>query len=147
MQLKWPFESQDYLNLIHLLIWTQLVVFLNSFLEHYLVGNIWSFFYFWRANEFDKNCIITSQIALISRNVFFKFLFAILGSSYTVFIKKILANLSKSRKIITDCQLNSLLENCLKTQLPSLVWMSRCIRHKIARKNCGCNVFELIMDY
>ena len=30
--------------------------------------------------------------------------------------------------MIIDYQLNSLLENCLKTQLCSWVWMSRCIR-------------------
>ena len=35
------------LSLINLLIQTQLVGFLNSFLEDYLVSNLWLFFYFW----------------------------------------------------------------------------------------------------
>ena len=44
-------------------------------------------------------------------------IWSILGSNYTVIIKFIDAILSKSRRMIIDCQLNSLLENCLETQL------------------------------
>ena len=34
-------------RLIHLLIYTQLVGFLNCFLENYLIANLWLFFYCW----------------------------------------------------------------------------------------------------
>ena len=36
---------------------------------------------------------------------------------HTAFIKFVLAILPKSRKTVLDCQLNSFIENCLKTQL------------------------------
>ena len=45
-----------------------------------------------------------------------------MGSNYAIFIKVFVANLSKSRRMIIDCQLNSLLENCLKTQLVGFRW-------------------------
>jgi hypothetical protein len=44
----------------------------------------------------------------------------ILESNYTVVIKFVYAILPKSRRMIIDYQLNSLLENCLKTQLAGL---------------------------
>ena len=64
-----------------------------------------------------KTVQLLPKIAQICENSFFKFFFAILSSNCTVFIKNFIANLSKSRRMIIDCQLNSLLENCLKTQL------------------------------
>ena len=49
-------------------------------------------------------------------------IWAILVSNYTVFIKFVGAILSKSRKMIIDCRLNSLLEKCLETQLVKFRW-------------------------
>ena len=60
---------------------------------------------------------VLPKIAQFCENIFFKFFVAILKSNYTDFIKFIYAILPKSRRTIIDCQLNSLLENCLKTQL------------------------------
>ena len=65
---------------------------------------------------------ILPKIAQICDNRFFNFFFAILGSNYTDFIKYLFANLSKTRRMIIDCQLNSLLENCLKPQLVGFRW-------------------------
>ena len=45
-----------------------------------------------------------------------------MGNSYTAFIKKYLANLPQSKRMTIDCQLNSLLENCLKIQLVVFRW-------------------------
>ena len=55
------------------------------------------------------------------KNIFSQ-IWVILGSNYTVFIKFIGSILSKSRRMIIDCQLNSLLDNCLKTQLVGFRW-------------------------
>ena len=49
-------------------------------------------------------------------------IWTILVSNYTVFIKFYYAILPKSRRMIIDYQLNSLLENCLKTQLVEFGW-------------------------
>ena len=67
--------------------------------------------------EFDKSYLITPQNC--KKRTLFSQIWAVLGSDYTVFIKKNLVNLSKSKinKTIIDCQLNSLLESCLKIQL------------------------------
>ena len=87
--------------------------FLNSFLKDYLVGNLWSFFYY-RTNKqkkIDKHYVITSQnFKKEHEKIYFH-------SNYNVFIKFIGDILSKSRRTIIDRQLNSFLENCLKTQL------------------------------
>ena len=61
--------------------------------------------------------LILTKIVQICANIFFKFFVAIFGSNYTVFIKFVHAILPKSRRRIVDYQLNSLLENCLNTQL------------------------------
>ena len=68
-----------------------------------------------------KLCKLT-KIVKICTNIFFKFFVAIFGSNSAVFIKSIHAILPKSRRMIIDYQLNSLLENCLKTQLVGFGW-------------------------
>ena len=50
------------------------------------------------------------------------FFVVIFGSNYTVFIKFVNAILPKSRRTIIDYQLNSLLENCLNTELVVFGW-------------------------
>ena len=64
--------------------------------------------------KFDKNYVITYQNCSKSVPIV---LFAIFASNSTDFIKIVHAILPKSRRMILDYQLNSLLENCLKTQL------------------------------
>ena len=44
------------------------------------------------------------------------------------FMKIVIANLSKSRRMIIDCQLNSLLANCLKTKKVGFRWADVLIR-------------------
>ena len=96
----------------------------KKFLENYLFGNLWSFFYFWTNKQefFDKNSVVTSQNCKKELKNLFSQTWVILGSNQTVFIKFIGSILSKRRRMIIDCQLNSLLENCLKTQLVGFRW-------------------------
>ena len=71
---------------------------------------------------FDKSLIIASKNQKINLKYLFSQIWAILGNNFIVFIKFIGAILSKSRETIIDCQLISLLENCLKTQLVGFRW-------------------------
>ena len=71
---------------------------------------------------FDSICVITSQNSKKELEKLFSQIWAILGSNYTVFIKFIGSILSKSRRTIIEYQLNSLLENFLKTQLVGDRW-------------------------
>ena len=112
-------------SLIHLLIQTQLDGFLNSFLEDYLVGNLWSFFYFWiklHVQIWYKLCPYLPKLFKSVPMYFSSCLLHFLEVNYTVFIKFVYAILPKSRRTVIDCQLNSLLGNCLKNQLVGFRW-------------------------
>ena len=64
-----------------------------------------------RKKKIDKHYVIISQnFKKEHEKIYFH-------SNYNVFIKFIGDILSKSRRTIIDRQLNSFLENCLKTQL------------------------------
>jgi hypothetical protein len=58
----------------------------------------------------------------LQKRTLFSQIWAVMGSNYTVFIKCVDAILSKIRRTIIDFILDSLLENCLKSQLIGFRW-------------------------
>ena len=76
-----------------------------------------------RINLIENKYYILSKIAQIWENRFFNlFLQFREVCNYTFLIKFVLDILTKSRRMIIDGQLNSFLENCLKTVKVAFIW-------------------------